>query len=134
MFTATGRHRQFIIATCIALVFAAIGDAGPEIIASRSLLADYDGPGPVIYLAFAAIVAFVRWRYAPLLAVVMSVFFLLGGFADADFTKRLVSPAGTVQFLAAWLQILSFAATIVLGVTAVALAVIRPKPAVRAAS
>jgi hypothetical protein len=107
-----------VLATCIALVLAAIGDAGPEIIESRSLVAGYDGPGPLIYLGVAAVVATVRWRFAPLLAVAMSVFFLFGGFADADFVDRLTTPTG-VQSVAAWLQMASFAAAVVCGTAAV---------------
>jgi hypothetical protein len=115
----TGRRSRWVVATCVALVLAAIGDAGPEIIESRSLVAGYDGPGPLIYLGFAAIVATARWwRFAPLPAVVMSAFFLVGGFADADFRSRLATPPG-VEFVAAWLQMLSFAAAIVCGTAAV---------------
>ncbi|WP_040729670.1 hypothetical protein [Nocardia tenerifensis] len=119
MTTTAGRRRLFTLATCAALVLAAIGDAGPEIIESRSLLAGYDGPGPLIYLAFAAVVAVIRWRYIPLAAVVMSLFFLAGGFADADFSGRLVTPSQTVEFLAAWLQTLSFVAATFFGIAAV---------------
>jgi hypothetical protein len=114
----TSERRGWVVATCAALVLAAVGDAGPEIIESRSLVAGYDGPGPAIYLAVAAIVATVRWRFTPLLAVAMSALFLVGGFADADFTNRLTHPAG-VAFVAAWLQTLSFAAAIVGGTAAV---------------
>src|SRR5947208_2544721 len=113
-----GRRRWWIVATCVALVLAAIGDAGPEIIKSHSLVAGYDGPGPLIYLGVAAIVATVRWRFTPLLAVAMSAVFLFGGFADAAFASRLVNPTGVV-FVAAWLQMLSFAAAIVCGAAAV---------------
>jgi hypothetical protein len=115
----SGRRRRWVVATCVALVLAAVGDAGPEVIESRSLVAGYDGPGPLIYLGFAAMVATVRWwRFAPLLAVAMSAFFLFGGFADADFASRLVTPAG-FAFVAAWLQMLSFAAVIVCGTASV---------------
>lgn len=114
----TRRHRRWVVATCIALVLAAMGDAGPEIIASGSLVAGYDGPGPLIYLAFAVVVATVRWRLAPLLVVAMSAFFLFGGFADADFAGRLTSPTG-VPSVAAWLQVLGFVAAIVCGTAAV---------------
>ncbi|QYN33216.1 hypothetical protein K1T35_32490 [Pseudonocardia sp. DSM 110487] len=114
----TGRHRRWVVATCVALVLAAVGDAGPEIVESGSLVAGYDGPGPLIYLGFAAIVATVPWRFTPLLAVAMSAFFLFGGFADADFTNRLTAPTG-VASVAAWLQMLSFAAAIVCGTAAV---------------
>ncbi|MEV6557212.1 hypothetical protein AB0M22_15950 [Nocardia sp. NPDC051756] len=119
MTTTAGRRRPFILATCAALVLAAIGDAGPEIIESRSLLTGYDGPGPLIYLGFAVLVATVRWRYIPLTAVAMSLFFLVGGFADEDFPTRLVTPAEPVEFLAAWLQTISFAAAILFGIAAV---------------
>ncbi|MFC9440569.1 hypothetical protein [Nocardia sp. NPDC057030] len=119
MTTTAGRHRPFRIATCVALVLAALGDAGPEIIESRSLRAGYDGPGPLIYLAFAVLVALVRWRYIPLAAVLMSLFFLFGGLADADFRTRRGTPAETIEFLAAWLQMLSFAAAILFGIAAV---------------
>jgi hypothetical protein len=112
-----GRRRRWVVATCAALVFAAVGDAGPEIIKS-GLVSGYDGPGPLIYLAVAAFVAAVRWRFAPLLAVAMSALFLFGGLADADFVHRLTSPAG-VAFAAGWLQMLSFAAAIVCGTAAV---------------
>jgi hypothetical protein len=114
----TGRRRGWIVATCVALVLAAVGDAGPEIVESGSLLSGYDGPGPLIYLGFAVVVAVVRWRFAPLLAVVMSVFFLFGGFADADFVARLTTPMG-VESVAAWLQMLAFAAAVVCGAAAV---------------
>ena len=114
----TGRRWKWVVATCVALVLAAVGDAGPEIVESRSLVAGYDGPGPLIYLGFAAIVATVRWRFAPLLAVAMSAVFLFGGFADADFVGRLTNPAG-VASVGAWLQMLSFAAAIVCGTAAV---------------
>jgi hypothetical protein len=115
----TGPRWKWVTATCGALVLAAVGDAGPEIIESRSLVAGYDGPGPLIYLGFAALVATVRWwRFAPLPAVVMAALFLFGGFANADFASRLVTPAG-VAFVGAWLQVLSFAAVIVCGTAAV---------------
>jgi hypothetical protein len=106
--------------TCAALVLAAVGDAGPEIIASRSPLDGYDGPGPLIYLGVAAIVAAtVRWwRFVPLLAVVTSAFFLVGGLADADFAHRLATPAG-IPSAAAWLQMLGFAVAAVAGTAAV---------------
>ncbi|WP_194818626.1 hypothetical protein [Nocardia sp. XZ_19_385] len=119
MITTAQRQRPWRTATCVALVLAAIGDAGPEIVESRSILAGYDGPGPLIYLAFAVLVATVRWRYVPLFAVAMAALFLVGGFADADFPNRLVTPAKTVEFLAAWLQTISFAATIFCGIAAV---------------
>jgi hypothetical protein len=117
---AMQRRRGWVAGTCGALVLAAVGDAGPEIAASHSLVAGYDGPGPLIYLGVAALVAALarRWRRAPLLAVAMSALFLFGGFASPQFTHRLVTP-GSIAFAAAWLQMLSFAAAIVCGTAAV---------------
>ncbi|MEU5783183.1 hypothetical protein [Micromonospora lupini] len=98
---------------------AAIGDAGPEIVDSRSLIAGYDGPGPLIYLGVAAVVAAVRWRFMPLLAVVTGVLFLVGGFSDASFVDRLGTPTEPVQFCAGWLQMAGFAAAAAFGIAAV---------------
>jgi hypothetical protein len=103
----------------LALVVAAIGDAGPEIVESRSLIAGYDGPGPLLYLGVAALVVAVRWRFMPLLAVVMGLLFLVGGFADASFVGRLHLPAQPLLFWAGWLQMAGFAAAVVFGVAAV---------------
>lgn len=100
---------------CVALVVAAVADAGPEIVKSGSLIADYDGPGPLIYLAFAAFVAVTPWRYAPMAAVVLAAFFLVGGFSDPEFRGRLVTPDETIDFGAGWLQMFAFAAAFALG-------------------
>lgn len=112
------RRTPWVVATCVALVLAAVGDGGPEVVESGSLVAGYDGPGPLIYLGFAVLVAALRWRYAPLLAVAMATFFLFGGLADADFVDRMVDPSGA-EFAGAWLQMASFAAAIVCGTAAV---------------
>jgi hypothetical protein len=112
-------RRHWAVAACVALVVAAIGDAGPEIIESRSLFAGYDGPGPLIYLGVAATVAAVRWRFMPLLAVVTGALFLFGGFADASFAGRLGTPTDPVPFYAGWLQMAGFAAAVAFGIAAV---------------
>jgi hypothetical protein len=112
-------RRRWALTACVALVVAAIGDAGPEIVESRSLFAGYDGPGPLIYLGVAAAVAAVRWRFMPLLAVVTGVLFLFGGFSDASFVSRLGTPAEPVPFDAGWLQMAGFAAAVAFGVAAV---------------
>jgi hypothetical protein len=111
--------RRWAVAAALALVVAAIGDAGPEIVASHSLVAGYDGPGPLIYLGVAALVVFVRWRFMPLLAVATGLLFLFGGFAAAAFVSRLQTPADPVPFWAGWLQTAGFAASVACGVAAV---------------
>jgi hypothetical protein len=107
------------VAACVALVVAAIGDAGPEIVESRSLVAGYDGPGPLIYLGVAVVVAAVRWRFMPLLAVVTGVVFIAGGLADSSFVSRLGTPVEPVAFSGGWLQMAGFAAAVAFGVAAV---------------
>ncbi|SDT78170.1 hypothetical protein [Actinoplanes derwentensis] len=123
---STGQ-RTWVVATCGALVLAAVGDAGPEIVESRGLLAGHDGPGPLIYLGVAVLLAAVRWRFVPLVAVAMSVLFLVGGFADAAFRSRLTGPVGA-GFAGGWLQMLSFGAAIVCGTAAVRRQTTRRRP------
>ena len=112
-------QRRWALVACAALVVSAIADAGPEIIESRSFVAGYDGPGPLIYLGVAAAVAAVRWRYMPLLAVLTGALFLFGGLSDASFASRLGAPAEPVPFWAGWLQMAGFAAAVAFGVAAV---------------
>ncbi|SEP52285.1 hypothetical protein [Amycolatopsis saalfeldensis] len=97
---ATGPHRSLLIATCAALALAAIADEATG----------YDGPGPFIYLGVALVVAVVRGRYTPLLAAVMSAFFLYGGFASSQSRSTLTHPAAVFGFTAGWVQVLSFVA------------------------
>ncbi|MEU8689876.1 hypothetical protein [Streptomyces sp. NPDC048665] len=104
-----GRHRTLLIATCAALILAAISDAATG----------YDGPGPFIYPGFAVAVALVRWRFTPLFATAMSVFFLFGGMASPAFVNWLTSPDRVLNFTAGWVQMLSFAGAAVLSVAAV---------------
>ncbi|WP_255953011.1 hypothetical protein [Streptomyces odontomachi] len=108
---AHGRHRTLLVATCVALVLAAIGDEAPG----------YDGPGPFIALAFAAMVALVRWRFVPLLVVAMSVFLLVGGLATPEFTSRLIRPEAALDFTAGWLQMLSLVAAALFAVASTGL-------------
>ena len=100
---------MLLIATCAALLTAAVADAATG----------YDGPGPFIYPAFALAVALIRWRYTPLLAVAMSVFFIVGALASSTFAHRLTAPSGVLDFTAGWVQMLGFAAAAVFATAAV---------------
>lgn len=102
-------------AVCVALALAAVGDAGPEIVESGSLIADYDGVGPLIYLAFAVFVGLAPWRYAPLAGIALSAMFIFGGISDRVFRDRFVTPAETIDFAGGWLQMVAFAGAIVFG-------------------
>jgi hypothetical protein len=79
----------------------------------------YDGPGPFIDLGLAVLVAVLWWRYAPVLIVAGSTFFLVGGFVTPGFAPRLVEPDQFLDFASGWLQMLSFAAAAVFAVLAV---------------
>ncbi|MFC4907605.1 hypothetical protein [Actinomadura gamaensis] len=107
---ARGRHRTLLIATCLALVLVAASDEATG----------YDGPGPFIDLAFAALTALVRWRFTPLLVVPMSVFLLVGGLASSEFASRLAEPRHVLEFTAGWLQMLGLLAAAVLAAACVA--------------
>jgi hypothetical protein len=104
-----------LVATCLAMVVAAIGDEATG----------YDGPGPFIDLAVAAVVAVLWWRFVPLLATVAGLLFLYGGLAQPDFAHRLVEPRHVLDLTAGWAQLLGFAAAAVLAVAAVVAARVR---------
>ncbi|MDX6262567.1 MAG: hypothetical protein QOH84_4255 [Kribbellaceae bacterium] len=106
---ARGRYRTYLVATCTALVPAAVGDEATG----------YDGPGPFIDLGLAVLVAVLWWRYSPVLIVAGSTFFLVGGFVTPGFAPRLVEPDQFLDFASGWLQMLSFAAAAVFAVLAV---------------
>lgn len=106
---AQGRNRTLLIATCAALVVAAIGDAATG----------YDGPGPFVYPAFAVAVALVRWRFTPLFATAMSVFFILGGLNSPAFVDRLTTPGHGLVMTAGWVQMISFVAAAVFATASV---------------
>lgn len=101
---------MLLVATCLALVLAAIGDEAPG----------YDGPGPFIDLAVAALVAVLWWRFVPLLAVGTGLVFGFGGLVAPGFAARLVEPGRPLDFAAGWLQMLGFAAAVVLAMAAIA--------------
>lgn len=106
---ARGSHRAYLVATCVALLVAAIGDAATG----------YDGPGPFIYPAFALIVALVPGRFTPLSATAMSLVFVYGGLASPEFASRLVDPGRLAELAAGWLQLAGFAVAAACSVAAV---------------
>jgi hypothetical protein len=112
-----GAHRAMLVVTCLALVVAAVGDAATG----------YDGPGPQIDLALAAVVALARWWLTPSLAVLASAFFIAGGLANPSFAARLADPHDTLNFVAGWVQMLGFAVSAVCALAALVLAR-RPDP------
>ena len=106
---ARGTHRTFLVATCAALLIAAIGDE----------ITGYDGPGPFIYPAFALLVALVPGQFTPLAAAGMSAVFIFGGLASPAFADRLLDPGQFGEFAAGWVQMAGFAVAAVCAVVAV---------------
>ncbi|WP_410562264.1 hypothetical protein [Amycolatopsis sp. cmx-4-61] len=106
---ARGRHRAYLVATCVALLVAAIGDEATG----------YDGPGPFIYPAFALLVALVPGRFTPLIATAMGAFFVIGGVASPVFVHRLLDPGHLGDFVAGWGQMAGFAVAAMCAVAAV---------------
>lgn len=116
---AQGRHRALLVATCVALIVAAIGDEATG----------YDGPGPFIYPAFALLVALVPGRFTPLAATVMSVFFVFGGLSSPAFVHQLLDADRLGPFAAGWAQMAGFAVAAVCAAAAVATARSSRQPA-----
>lgn len=106
---AHGRHRVCLIATCVALVVAAIADESTG----------YDGPGPFIYPAFALLVALVPGRFTPLAATAVSAFFIFGGVVSPVSAHRLLDPGHFGDFAAVWVQMTGFAVAAICSVAAV---------------
>jgi hypothetical protein len=75
-------------------------------------------PGLVILLVAAALVAFLRQRWAPGLGVVVGVFMLVGFFATGALIN-LVDPARMGVMAGAWVQFIAVLATTVTGIVAV---------------
>ena len=96
--------------TVVGLLMAAFGDA----------LQGWDGPGPLIFAALAIIVASVRWRVVPAVAVVVSAFLVVGALVNPVSTQRLSNASDIVGFGSGWLQLLGFVVSIVAGIVAVA--------------
>jgi hypothetical protein len=97
------------VATCAALLVAAIGDE----------VTGYDGPGPFIYPAFALLVALVPGRFTPLAATAMSAFFVFGGLASPAFVHQLFDADRLGGLVAGWVQMVGFAVAAVCAVAAV---------------
>ena len=106
---AHGGHRALLVATCVALLVASVGDAATG----------YDGPGPFIYPAFALLVALLPGRFTPLAAAAMSAFFVVGGLCSPMFVHRLLDPGHLGDLAAGWGQMAGFAVATMCAVAAV---------------
>ncbi len=101
--------------TVTALLVAAVGFAIQIVF---GLTVPTIPPGLVILVGAAALVAFVRQRWAPGIGVVVGVFMLVGFFASGALVN-LVDPARLGVLAGAWVQFIAVLATIVTGIVAV---------------
>jgi hypothetical protein len=101
--------------TVAALLVAALGFA---IQIGFGLTVPTIPPGLVILVGAAALVAFLRQRWAPGIGVVVGVFMLVGFFASGALVN-LVDPARLGVLAGAWVQFIAVLATIVTGIVAV---------------
>lgn len=106
-------RRVAVIVTVVGLVIDAIADGAPEGL-------NWDGPGPVLFLILAALVAFVPGRTMPALAVVISCTFVFAAFTNPEPLERLANPGELVGFGFQVLQILGLCVAIAGGIAALA--------------
>jgi hypothetical protein len=97
--------------TAIALLVAAVG-IGVQISGG----ADYPAvpPGAVLLVIAAGIVWFGRWRWAPVAAVAVGLFLVVGLFA-ADQASRLVEVDTALDTLGLWIQMVAVVVALTAG-------------------
>lgn len=75
-------------------------------------------PGLVIMLVAAGLVAFLPWRWTPLLGVAVGLFLLIGFFASGA-VSNLFDPSRFGVFIGAWVQFLGVLVAVLAGILAV---------------
>ena len=79
-------------------------------------------PGPIILLAAAAVVAFGRWRWSPVVGLVAALFLSIGGaiatIAGNGFSETLGDPGAVGGFAGAMVQIAGLAIALAAGLVA----------------
>lgn len=76
-------------------------------------------PGLVIMLVAAGLVAFLPWRWLPVVGAVVGLFLLVGFFASGA-VGSLLDPSRLGVFVGAWVQFLAVIVTVVAGIVATA--------------
>jgi hypothetical protein len=122
-------RRTSTLITVGALFLAAIADAAPEGL-------HWDGPGPVVFLILALLALFVPGRHIMMLSALLSAAFVYGAFDNIP-ADHLTTPADTMPFIWANLQLLGYLVATVAGAIArlpngiTASARLRPTPSTR---
>lgn len=74
-------------------------------------------PGLVILLVAAGLVAFLPWRWIPVVGAAVGLFLLVGFFASGA-VSSLLDPSRLGVFVGAWIQFLAVIAAVVTGIVA----------------
>jgi hypothetical protein len=77
-------------------------------------------PGLIILLAAAALVAFLPWRWAPMIGVLAGAFMVIGAIAAANARYDLTHPGHPGAFIGTWIQLIAVVVAVVAGVRALA--------------
>ena len=77
-------------------------------------------PGLIILLAAAALVAFLPWRWAPVIGVLAGAFMVIGAIAAANARYDLTHPGHPGAFIGTWIQLIAVVVAVVAGVMALA--------------
>lgn len=77
-------------------------------------------PGPIILLAAAAVVVWLRWRWAPAVGLLAAAFIAIGGVLEGSVFERLTAPAAIGPFVGSAIQLLGLAVAILAGAAALA--------------
>jgi len=75
-------------------------------------------PGLVILLAAAALVAFLPWRWAPVIGVLAGAFMVIGAIAAANARYDLTHAGHPGAFIGTWIQLIAVVVAVVAGVKA----------------
>jgi hypothetical protein len=105
-------RRMAVIVTIAGLATDAVADGAPEGL-------NWDGPGPVLFLILAAIVAVTPGRFMIMIAVLLSMGFVVGALTNPEPIDRLSNPGDFIPFGFMVLQITGLLVAIVAGIVAV---------------
>ncbi len=75
-------------------------------------------PGPIILLVAAGLVAFLPWRWAPVLGLLAAVFLSVGAVLSGATAAMLATPSAPGPFVGAVIQVIGLAVALVAGVPA----------------
>jgi len=75
-------------------------------------------PGPIILLAAATVVMWLRWRWAPAVGLLAALFIAVGGVLEGSVFERLTAPAAIGPFAGSAIQLLGLVVAILAGTAA----------------